>query len=107
MRCNLARIFRRNDTDTKMTDSLFPFVEDRELGASHRHGLRPHVCLADPFDVIVIGSGAGGAVAAETFVRAGLRTLLMEEGGRLRHDATNAAVDAAAPKALAGSDKRG
>ena len=61
----------------------------------------------DPFDVVVIGSGAGGAVAAETFVRAGLRTLLLEEGGNLKADAENAVVDAAAPKALAGSDKRG
>ena len=34
-------------------------------------------------DVCVIGSGASGAVAAHALVRAGLRVLLLEEGGRL------------------------
>lgn len=90
-----------------MTSSLTPFVEHLALGASHRHGLRSEVSLGDPFDVVVIGSGAGGAVAAETFVRAGLRTLLLEEGARLNASAENAAVDADADNALAGNDAQG
>ncbi|CAB3693873.1 6'''-hydroxyparomomycin C oxidase [Trinickia soli] len=90
-----------------MTSSFAPFVEVRALGASHMHGLRAHASLEDPFDVIVIGSGAAGAVAAETFVRAGLRTLLLEEGARLKADAANAAVDTDAITAFAGNDTQG
>ena len=81
-----------------MTYSLAPFIETTHgLGTSHRHGLRSDVSFDDPFDVVVIGSGAGGAVAAETLVCAGLRALLLEGGGNLKADAANAAVDAAAP----------
>ncbi|MFD9001429.1 GMC family oxidoreductase N-terminal domain-containing protein [Streptomyces sp. NPDC059582] len=36
-------------------------------------------------DVVIIGSGAGGAVAARTFARAGLRVIVIEEG---RHHTT-------------------
>src|SRR5690554_6980667 len=32
------------------------------------------------FDVVIVGSGAGGATSAEILARAGLRTLLVEEG---------------------------
>lgn len=77
------------------------------LGASHVDGLRNSAALADSFDVIVIGSGASGALAVETFVRAGLRTLLIEEGSRLSARAENSTVDAATPKALAGNDTTG
>jgi paromamine 6'-oxidase/6'''-hydroxyneomycin C oxidase/2'-deamino-2'-hydroxyparomamine 6'-oxidase len=83
------------------------FIEHTPLGGSHWHGLDQSQGLDEPFDVVVIGSGASGAVAVDTFVRAGLRTLLLEEGARLRSDAANAAVDAAAPNALAGSDAHG
>ncbi|WP_181885575.1 GMC oxidoreductase [Trinickia dinghuensis] len=46
-------------------------------------------------------------MAAETFVRARLRTLLLEEGVRLKAGAKNAAVDADATTALAGNDVQG
>lgn len=90
-----------------MSSSLAPFVESHALGASHVHGLRPEVLFEEPFDVVVIGSGAAGAVAAETFVRAGLRTLVLEEGARLKTSAENAAVDADAINAVAGNDAQG
>src|SRR5262249_11828033 len=38
------------------------------------------------FDVIVVGSGAGGAAATYRLVRAGLRVALVEKGGRLPRD---------------------
>ena len=38
------------------------------------------------FDVIVIGSGAGGAAAAHRLVEAGLRVLLLEKGEPLPRD---------------------
>lgn len=91
----------------KMPSSIASFVDQRPLGASHTHGLGAGGALDDPFDVIVIGSGAGGAIATEAFVRAGLHTLLLEEGARLRGDAENAAVDADATRALAGNDETG
>ncbi|WP_158218906.1 GMC oxidoreductase [Roseateles aquatilis] len=90
-----------------MNVSTVSFIETAPLGAAHLHGLEAGAALDDPFDVVVVGSGASGAVAAETFVRAGLRTLVLEEGARLRRDAENAAVDAASPMALAGSEERG
>jgi choline dehydrogenase-like flavoprotein len=90
-----------------MAPSFAPFVELHTLGASHMHGFPSDSSLEDPFDVVVIGSGASGAVAAETFVHAGLRTLLLEEGARLKAGAENAAVDADAGNALAGNDAQG
>ena len=89
-----------------MIPSSLPFFEHLALGASHKHGLQADVSLEDPFDVVVIGSGASGAIAAETFVLAGLRTLLLEEGVRLKVHAENAAVDADADYALAGNDMK-
>jgi len=59
--------------------------------------------LDDPFDVIVIGSGASGAVAVDTFVRAGLRTLLLEEGPILETGTSNIDVDEQAEYAIAGN----
>ncbi|MBU6490457.1 MAG: FAD-binding protein [Burkholderiales bacterium] len=90
-----------------MPPSIASFGDQRPLGASHKHGLEAGGALDDPFDVIVIGSGAAGAIAAEAFVRAGLHTLLLEGGARLRGDAENAAVDAGATRALAGDDETG
>ena len=31
-------------------------------------------------DIVIIGSGAGGGIAAEQFAQAGLKVLLLEEG---------------------------
>ncbi|MCU1730124.1 MULTISPECIES: GMC oxidoreductase [unclassified Pseudomonas] len=90
-----------------MTSSLKQHVEDHPLGASHINGLRLNTLSDDPFDVVIIGSGAAGAVAADTFVRAGLRTLLLEEGARLKASANNADVDAQAEHALAGNSAQG
>ncbi|WP_449105561.1 GMC oxidoreductase [Pseudomonas mohnii] len=90
-----------------MTSASEPYVEDRPLGTAHMHGLRSNSQLDEPFDVIIIGSGAAGAVAADTFVRAGLRTLVLEEGGRVKASATNADVDKLAGHALAGNSAQG
>lgn len=90
-----------------MTFSSNDQIEDRSLGSAHMHGLGPHLLFDDPFDVVIIGSGAAGAVAADTFVRAGLRTLLLEEGARLDIGTTNAEVDAQAEYALAGNSTQG
>ena len=42
--------------------------------------------LARDFDVIVVGSGAGGSAATYRLVRAGLRVALVEKGSRLPRD---------------------
>jgi choline dehydrogenase-like flavoprotein len=89
------------------SDMAIPFVELQALGPAHVHGLAAPELLDQAFDVCVIGSGASGAVAAATFVRAGLRTLVLEEGSRLSPLAANATVDAASPSADAGNDAQG
>jgi choline dehydrogenase-like flavoprotein len=45
-----------------------------------------------PFDVIVIGSGAGGSAATYRLVRAGLRVLLVEKGHALPKDGSTLSV---------------
>lgn len=44
--------------------------------------------MPDKFDVIVIGSGAGGGAAAYKLVKAGKRVLMLEKGHRLPKDAS-------------------
>src|SRR5665213_1730939 len=44
------------------------------------------VSTSSPFDVIIIGSGAGGAAAAYGLVLAGLNVLILEKGAPLPHD---------------------
>ncbi len=54
----------------------------------------PDVPAEADVDVVVVGSGAGGAVAADTFARAGLSVLVLEEGGPVnREDFTGRPVD--------------
>jgi choline dehydrogenase-like flavoprotein len=48
--------------------------------------------LDEHFDAIIIGSGAGGSTLAYQLARAGLKTLLLERGGRLRPNNQGAAV---------------
>ena len=48
-----------------------PVLRGREVGAPMR----------EKVDVVIVGSGAGGAVAARELARAGLSVLVLEEGG--------------------------
>lgn len=59
------------------------------------------------FDACVVGSGAAGAVVAETLVRAGLEVVVIEEGARVPPDLSNEALDAASPSALARTGANG
>ena len=90
-----------------MISLLEHYVEVTPLGTSHIHGLQLKTPLDDAYDVVVIGSGAAGAITANTFVRTGLRTLLLEEGARPKATASNADVDAQAEHALAGNCTKG
>lgn len=90
-----------------MISLLEHYIEVTPLGTSHSHGLQLKTPLDDAYDVVVIGSGAAGAITANTFVRAGLRTLLLEEGARPKATASNADVDAQAEHALAGNCTKG
>src|SRR5512132_2610743 len=47
---------------------------------------RERTPMPDSWDVIVVGSGAGGAAAAYQLVKAGKRVLMIEKGGRLPRD---------------------
>ncbi len=49
--------------------------------------------LTQRFDVIVVGSGAGGAAAAYALVRRGLQVLLIERGSVLPRDGSTLRVD--------------
>lgn len=42
--------------------------------------------MGEPFDIVVVGSGAGGAAVAHAAVRAGRRVLMLEKGGPLPRD---------------------
>ena len=44
--------------------------------------------MSERYDVVVIGSGAGGAAVAHRLVRAGMRVLLLEKGKALPRDRT-------------------
>jgi choline dehydrogenase-like flavoprotein len=45
--------------------------------------------MAESYDVVIVGSGAGGATAAYAFARAGVRTLLLERGDFLPQEDQN------------------
>jgi len=55
----------------------------------------PDSASPDPFDVIVIGSGFGGAFAARELVRAGLRVVMVERGRWVERGPRNWEADGA------------
>jgi len=57
-----------------------PFAEGLARGWKTRNGARLEQDLTLEADVVIVGSGAGGATSAELFSAAGLRVLLIEEG---------------------------
>lgn len=50
--------------------------------------------MSTQFDVIVIGSGAGGAAVAYPLVQSGARVLVLERGGKLPRDGSTLEVEA-------------
>lgn len=57
-----------------------PFTEGLARGWKTRNGARLEQDLTLEADVVIVGSGAGGATSAELLSAAGLRVLLIEEG---------------------------
>jgi choline dehydrogenase-like flavoprotein len=49
--------------------------------------------MKSEYDVIVVGSGAGGAAATYRLVESGLRVLLLEKGGELPRDGSTLDID--------------
>ena len=48
--------------------------------------------MSDPFDAVIVGSGAGGAAVAYKLVKAGKRVVLLEKGGVLPRDGSTLRV---------------
>jgi choline dehydrogenase-like flavoprotein len=78
-------------------ESMWPDVAPEE--PTHPlDALQDHIRLStrhggDTFDVIVIGTGAGGAPVARELARAGLKVAIVESGGLLRAQSTHAAIE--------------
>lgn len=56
------------------------FTPVDDVPAEVRNSIVPRGALASHYDAIVIGSGAGGGVAAQALTEAGLRVLVVERG---------------------------
>ncbi|MAM85859.1 MAG: GMC family oxidoreductase [unclassified Hahellaceae] len=60
---------------------VFSARPDSEIDNANRDFIKPVSAMTElEFDVIVIGTGAGGGTAAETFAQQGLSVLMLEEG---------------------------
>src|SRR5262249_33675168 len=62
-----------------------PFAHSIDIGSSRRELAMiiqsPQTPLADDYDYIVVGSGAGGGPVAANLARAGFKVLVLEAGG--------------------------